>query len=100
MENDDMNWRLTTLLTIAAIGFGILATTMVEVGASLTRLDDADTHLREAIALINAAEAPRVNRAAFDRYRQNALAACQQAREQIRLAQQAPSIPPGYLPQR
>jgi len=82
------------------VGMSLFMTFGDRVGAAPTRLDDADRHLQQAMELIAAAEAPRTNRGAFDRYRQTALAHVREARNQLRLATQAPFIPPGVLPQR
>jgi len=87
-------------ITMVVLGLATFTGITPPAGAGATRLDDADEHLRRARELIAAAEPPRTNRTAFDRYQQNALAYCDRAREQIRLARQAHNIPPGYLPQR
>jgi hypothetical protein len=83
----------TALALVAA-----LATVTLKAQSAATRLDDADQHLAKALELLQAAEAPRTNRAAHERYVQNAIAMCREARQQIRLARQAPFIPPGYVP--
>ena len=95
-----MSVRLAIGKTAILIGVALLASFAVPAGSAPSRLEEADQNLQRAMELIAAAETPRANPGAFERYRQNALAHCREARAQLRLVTQAPFIPPGVLPQR
>ncbi len=94
---------MRTLIRFGRIAWttAVAVATAVWAGAVFTAgspLDDADGHLRGAIALLNAAHTSGDRAAVFDAHRVRAVQLCEQARREILLARQAAFLPPETIP--